>query len=99
MAEEFVTIAAYSSLFEAEFFKTILDLEGIESFVIDTNVMAVYPFLAPSSGGVKLQVKKSDAERALETLKKKGHQNVIDKDAPEHGDHDDAGDSADDDSD
>jgi len=79
-AEELVTIATFGQPFEAEFARMRLDMEGIRCFVQDANIVGMNALLSVGVGGVKLQVSKSDAARAVEILNKKPvrEDNVVD---------------------
>ena len=46
----------------------MLEAEGIEVFLPDEHIMSVDPGLQNVIGGVKLQVRVEDAERAAEIL-------------------------------
>ena len=69
----------------------ILDLEGIDSCVIDANIGQLNPFYSFATGGVKLQVRESDVQRAVAALRRKTpakysdefELNVIDEDEEE----------------
>ena len=71
MEERLVTIAAFAHPFQADFCKTILDLEGIDSCVIDANIGQLIPLYSLATGGVKLQVRESDVQRAVAALRRK----------------------------
>jgi hypothetical protein len=70
LSDDLVTIAAYSSPFEAHIVQGRLESEGIESFIQDEataqNLTAI--FGTDLAGYVRLQVRESDRERALEIL-------------------------------
>jgi len=64
--EDFVTVATYFSLAEAEAVRLALDAEGIETLATDENIGEM---LVPNIfGGIKLQVAAKDAARANEVL-------------------------------
>jgi hypothetical protein len=65
--DEFVTVATFSDVPAAQLAKERLESEGIEAFVPDALGGGVMPFLA-QSGGVRVQVKAEDAEKAKEIL-------------------------------
>jgi hypothetical protein len=67
MPDEFVTVATFSDVIGAGLARDRLASEGIEAFVPDAQAGGVMPFLA-QSGGVRVQVKAEDAERAREIL-------------------------------
>lgn len=70
MEDKLITIATYSSISDAYIFKNVLDLEGIESFVADSNLSFTPAVSSPHDGGVRLSVKDTDAERAIIALNK-----------------------------
>jgi hypothetical protein len=66
--EKIVTIASYSQPEEAELVQAKLESEGIRSFIADGNFVSSYRLASVAVGGVRLQVRKSDAEVALQIL-------------------------------
>lgn len=62
--DELVTIDNYNSLEEAYIVKGMLENNGIPALVIDENNLYV-----PVFNGVRLQVRKSDENRALSLIK------------------------------
>jgi hypothetical protein len=69
MEEPLVTVASFSSVSEADRAATVLRSCGIECFFEDEHFTAWFPHLAPAFGGVKLQVKESQAAEAMEILR------------------------------
>ncbi len=69
MPEELVTIATFSMAVEADLARAKLESEGIECFLADEHTVTVNWLYSQAVGGVKLQVRESDAQRALEILK------------------------------
>jgi predicted RNA-binding Zn-ribbon protein involved in translation (DUF1610 family) len=64
--EDFVTVATYFSLAEAEAVRLALDAEGIHTLATDENIGEM---LVPTAfGGIKLQVAPQDAARAKDVL-------------------------------
>jgi hypothetical protein len=55
-------------LHEAEFFKSLLEAEGIDVFLPDQHTLGVDPGLAPAFGGVRVLVRANDAARAREMI-------------------------------
>ena len=49
-----------------------LESEGVECYVKDELTVQVNPFYSNAIGGVKLQVREEDAERAIQLLKEGG---------------------------
>jgi len=66
--DDLLTIATFADVAEAELAKDRLHLEGIISFVLDAQTVGVMPYLTAATGGVRVQVKPGDAERAREIL-------------------------------
>jgi hypothetical protein len=65
---DLVTIATFPDVPEAELAKERLQLEGIDAYVFAENTAGIMPYLNPATGGIRLQVEASDAERAKEIL-------------------------------
>ena len=71
MANKLVTIRHfyYSGLTsEAELARIKLEANGIQCFLSRKNILLMFWFYPSAGPGIKLQVKESDAERALEIL-------------------------------
>jgi hypothetical protein len=68
MPESMATVASFSTLFEAEMARNRLEEEGIPTFLADTELVGMAWHLAQAVGGVKLQVRAKDVERAREVL-------------------------------
>ncbi len=68
MPEELITIANFSHAIEAHLSKMRLESEGIECFIADEFTVAANWLFSNAIGGVKLNVKESDVEGALEVL-------------------------------
>ena len=66
IAENLVTIATFDNPPSAELAKMKLESEGIDVFVLYKHMSSAFPPIA--LGGIKLQVKESDRERAVTTL-------------------------------
>jgi hypothetical protein len=58
-----ITIATYNSAFEAHIDQSLLNINGIDSFIADQNMGSLYP--TTTIGGIRLQVAESDVEKAL----------------------------------
>ncbi len=67
-SEDLVTIASFNLAAEAHFARGLLEAEGIDAVVIDENLTTLNPLLTGAIGGVRLQVRESDAERAMQVL-------------------------------
>jgi hypothetical protein len=66
--EKIITIATFNQPEEAQLSQAKLESEGIPSFVADSNFVSANRFYSIAAGGVKLQVRESDAEIALSIL-------------------------------
>jgi len=73
-----VTIQTFDKSVYAHIIKAKLESEGIECFLIDENIVTMNWFLSNAVGGIKLQVKNSDVEKALEIIKNNQEDNVED---------------------
>jgi hypothetical protein len=65
---DLVTVATFPDAPLAQLARERLELEGIAAFVADAMTAGVMPFLTSATGGVRVQVKADDAERAREIL-------------------------------
>ena len=69
MTDEYVTIATFLNSAEAYLAKLRLEEEDIESYVLDENMgNLLIGVLQLSTGGIRLQVKETHAERATAIL-------------------------------
>lgn len=66
--ESFKTIATFTNPSEHLVIANLLEAEGIRYFLKDENTVQVYNLYSNAIGGVKLQVYKEDADRALEII-------------------------------
>ena len=71
-----ITIATYTYPHEMVISKSKLDANGIECFVRDELTVQVNNFYSNAIGGVKLDVREEDAERAVQILKESNDINV-----------------------
>jgi Putative prokaryotic signal transducing protein len=65
---EWVEVRSCAFLHEAEFFKSLLEADGIDVFLPDEYTLGVDPGLAPGFGGVRILVRHEDLSRAREVL-------------------------------
>jgi len=71
MAEKLVTVASFWTVSEAYLVKAWLEDEGIECCIADEHVIGATGIMAIPVGGVKVQVRESDAEVAAKLLKER----------------------------
>ena len=68
MPERLVTVASFSQAMEAHLSRARLESEGIECFISDEFTITNNWLFSNAIGGVKLNVRESDAQEALEVL-------------------------------
>ncbi len=66
--ERMVTVASYSSPWEAQLAKARLEAAGFEAVIADENFMRLYWAVSSSLGGAKVQVRESAAGPAADLL-------------------------------
>ncbi len=69
MDEKIIKIAYFNDYTKAEIVKIALEREGIQCFLSGENFVATYWLYANAEGGIKLYIKESDKQKALEILK------------------------------
>ncbi len=67
--ERLVTIETFSSPWQAQLARACLEAEGIHAVVADEHFFRLYGALSGTLGGVKLQVRPEEAERASDLLR------------------------------
>jgi hypothetical protein len=70
--DQYITVLTFTYPHELNIAKGRLQSEGIACNIKDGFTTEVNPFYSNAIGGVKLQVKESDKDRALEILKEGG---------------------------
>ena len=69
MHDELITIQVFSFPPDLYMAKSFLESEDIECFVKDETMGQILPLFASSAlGGIKLQVREEDAEKAIQLL-------------------------------
>ena len=71
--EKFITVLTVTYAYEIAIIRGRLESEGITCFVKDEFTVQVQPFYSNAIGGVKLQVRESDLNQAIEILKETGY--------------------------
>ncbi|MDR1699560.1 MAG: DUF2007 domain-containing protein [Prevotellaceae bacterium] len=71
--EKFVTVLTATYGYEIAVIRGRLESEGITCFAKDELTDQVNPFYSNAIGGIKLQVKESDLNQAIEILKETGY--------------------------
>jgi hypothetical protein len=67
MDDALVTVRNVSYLHEAEFIKSLLEAEGIDALIPDEQMAGLSPALE-ALGGIRVQIRASDVDRANEIL-------------------------------
>jgi rubredoxin len=67
-SEKLVTVATFDISYEAHLAKARLEDEGIPALLLDENIVTMMMRYSHAVGGIKLQVRKSDAVRAKALL-------------------------------
>ena len=67
--ERLVTLETFSSAWEAHLARACLEAEGIQAIVADEHFYRLYGALSGTLGGVRLQVRPEEMERAAELLR------------------------------
>lgn len=68
MDDDLVTVHNANWVHDALFVKSVLEGDGIDAFVPDEHTLSVDPALGAALGGVRVQVRASDAERARRVI-------------------------------
>ncbi len=69
--EKFVTVANLINIIDVDLARAKLEADGIEVFTLDESTVSANWLFSNAIGGVKLQVREEDAERAREILAQK----------------------------
>lgn len=78
-----ITIQRLNTSIDAHLLQNYLESEGIESFILDEHTVDVNPLFSNAIGGVRLQVREGDAERAVELIEDYNHKPFLDKQGKE----------------
>jgi hypothetical protein len=81
-----VTLRQFLTLQEALLAKSLLDSAGIQNYLIDENLIRLDWFLSNALGGIKLQVRDTDATSAAALLDNELPETSDERDADEKGD-------------
>lgn len=63
-----ITLKTFSSDISAHLLKTRLESEGVECFILDENIVRLNSFYDLAVGGIRLQVREEDFQRAKELI-------------------------------
>ena len=68
MNDDWVTVRTCVWGHQADLIRSVLEGSGIDVFIPDESMGTLRPHLLLGTGGVRVQVRRSDAERATELL-------------------------------
>ncbi|MHB1279582.1 MAG: putative signal transducing protein [Bacteroidia bacterium] len=63
-----ITLKTFDNPIEAHLFRTVLENEGIPCKIFDELMVGLNPLYTITVGGVKLKIRETDLEAALEIL-------------------------------
>jgi Putative prokaryotic signal transducing protein len=72
LEHELVTIATFGTVMEAEMARGFLEANGVDVFLLDLNMTRIASAYAAMIGGIKLQVRYGDEQRARDLLSEVG---------------------------
>lgn len=78
-----ITIQRLNTSIDAHLLQNYLESEDIESFILDEHTVDMNPLFSNAIGGVRLQVKEEDVERAKELIEIYYHKPYLDKEGNE----------------
>jgi hypothetical protein len=64
-----IILKTFDNSIDAHILMARLEDEGIDCFLVDENIVSIYPLLNFTVGGIKLKILENDLERAIEILK------------------------------
>lgn len=77
------TVQHLNTSIDAHLLQNYLESEGIESFILDEFTVDMNPLFSNAIGGVRLQVREEDVERAKELIDEYNHKPYLDKEGKE----------------
>jgi hypothetical protein len=75
---ELITIATFQSVLDANVAQRKLEMEGVESYLADENMVSTLWIYSQAVGGVRLQVSDEDEQKAKEILNRPGEKLAVD---------------------
>lgn len=78
-----ITVQRLNTSIDARLLQSYLDSEGIESFIFDEFTVDLNPLISNAIGGIRLQVREEDLERALELIDTYNHKPYLDNEGKE----------------
>lgn len=72
VAGPLATVATYSEVFEAQLARSALTAHGLRAWIADEHLTTLNPHYMGAASGIRLQVRRTDLERAAEILSAAG---------------------------
>lgn len=76
---DLITLQTFHLAHKAYLLKSILDSEGIESYIYDEHLVTANPMYANTVGGIKLKIRERDFELACQVLEGTEYELVFQK--------------------
>ena len=74
-----ITVQRLNTSIDAHLLQNYLESEGIDSFIQDEHTVDINPLFSNAIGGVRLQVREEDVEKAVEIIDTYNHKPYLDK--------------------
>ena len=68
-----ITVQRLNTSIDAHLLQNYLESEGIDSFIQDEHTVDINPLFSNAIGGVRLQVREEDVEKAVEIIDTYNH--------------------------
>jgi hypothetical protein len=76
---DLITLQTFQLAHKAYLLKSILDSEGIESYIYDEHLVTANPMYANTIGGIKLKIRKKDFAKVCQVLEGTEHEIIFHK--------------------
>ncbi|HSY60994.1 MAG TPA: hypothetical protein VK796_03915 [Cytophaga sp.] len=76
---DLITLQTFQLAHKAYLLKSILESEGIESYIYDEHIVTAQPMYANTVGGIKLKIQKKDFEKTCQILEGTEHEIIFQK--------------------
>jgi len=79
MSMELITLKTFDFAHKAHLLKSLLESEGIDSYIFDENIVTAYHLYSNTVEGIKLKIRKSDFKKVCEILQGTEYEIVFEK--------------------
>ena len=76
---ELITLKTFDFAHKAHLLKSLLESEGIDSYIFDENIVTANHLYSNTVGGIKLKIRKSDFQKVCEILEETEYEIVFEK--------------------